>query len=235
MSSDDSSGVVDDAWTTTVYRRSNRGLEFDRVVTFSDGVFAIAMTLIAATIAVPVVAEVSTESELLDRLYETLPNVIMFFVAFFIIGRYWLAHHRFISSLKAMDSGFIGLTLAYLAFVAFLPFPSALMGRFSDNAVAVSLFAVSMAAVSAMEALLLWQAHRHGLMVHRLDEATFRWALTASLTPVVVFLASVPVTFVNTWLGVAFWALSVPLQLVLDRRRPEAFRPDTTAGESAGA
>lgn len=213
----------EDAWTATVYRRHNPGLEFDRVVTFSDGVFAIAMTLIAATIAVPAIADVGDESELLDRLHDTLPNIVMFFVAFFIIGQYWLAHHRFISSLKAMDTGFIGLTLAYLAFVAFLPFPSALMGRFDDNAVAVALFAVAMAAVSAMETVLLWQAHRHALMVRQLDERAFRWAVRASMTPVFVFLVSVPVLFVNTWLGVAFWALSIPIQMYLNRRRPESF------------
>lgn len=211
-------------WMVPAYRREGRGLEFDRVANFCDAVFAIAMTLIAATIAVPAIADVTDESDMVDRLGDSVPNIIMFFVAFMIIGRYWLANHQFFSSLKAVDLPFMAYTLLYLAFVAFLPFPSALMGRFDDNAVAVSLFALSMAAVSGIETVLIWQAHKDHLMEVDLTDEEFRWIISGSSSPVVVFVLSVPVMFINTWLGIACWAFTYVWQMVLDRRRPESFK-----------
>ena len=81
-------------------------------------------------------------------------------ISFAVIGRYWVAHHQMFSLLRAMDRGLIGLNLVYLGFVAFLPFPTALLGNFFDNPLAFTVYAVSVAAVSGMEVVLLRHAHR---------------------------------------------------------------------------
>ena len=75
------------------------------------------------------------------------------------MGSYWLANHRFIAGLKAMDSKFVGWVLPFLAVVAFLPLPAATMGQYSENPVAVGFFAVTVAAVSFLEFCLLRRAH----------------------------------------------------------------------------
>jgi uncharacterized membrane protein len=207
-------------WTATSYRREGTGLEFERVAVFADAVYAIALTLIVVTIEVPRIADSSSEGQLLEALNDQLPAILMFFIAFVVIGNYWLAHHRFVSSLGSVSSSFMRLHLLYLAFIAFLPFPAALLGRFDDNSLGPVLFALSMACASGMEAVLYVKARRDGLMWFPISEEFYRWGLLSSLSPVAVFLVSIPLAFVAPWLGVAAWALAIPVGVVLNRMRP---------------
>jgi len=78
----------------------------------------------------------------------------------YVIGSYWAAHHRFAARLGAVDRRFVTLTVVYLAFVALLPFPTGVLGEFSDNPISMVAFATNMAAVSAMEAVFLRHARR---------------------------------------------------------------------------
>ncbi len=202
------------------HARTGRGLEFDRVANFSDAVFAIALTLIAVELHPPALDIGSDSTELLDKLGEMSAEIIIFFVAFAVMGSYWLANHRFVASLRGMDSAYVMWVLPYLAWVAFLPFPADLMGRYFGNPVAVSFFAVNMAMVSLLEWVLLWRAHEGDLFIRPLTPAGYRWASIGSLLPVPVFLASIPVMWVDTSLGVVFWGLNAPIGIYLGRHAP---------------
>jgi uncharacterized membrane protein len=138
-----------------------------------------------------------------------------------VIGGYWVAHHRFVSQLAAVDRGFLGLTVVYLAFVALLPFPTGILGEFGSNPVSVVAFAANMIAVSAMEAVLFRHARRQRLFRKEWPENVYRWVLLASLSPVLMFALSVPVAFVLPQLAVVVWFLAIPLGRLLDRRRPQ--------------
>jgi uncharacterized membrane protein len=118
-------------------------VEFGRVVAFSDGLFAIAMTLLVVTITAPAIDDTDSISALADALGDMEAQVISFFISFAVIGRYWVAHHTFFSQLKGIDTGLIGLNLLYLAFIAFLPFPTDILGAYFENPLAVTLFALS--------------------------------------------------------------------------------------------
>lgn len=60
-----------------------------------------------------------------------------------LLGRYWLAHHQFFASLRSIDRKLIALNLVYLAFVAFMPFPVALISEFEQNPLAFYIFAAA--------------------------------------------------------------------------------------------
>ncbi len=192
------------------YRREGFGLEFDRVAVFADAVYAIALTLIVVGIEVPTVSDPSSNDALLDALNDQMPSIVMFFIAFLVIGAYWMAHHGFVALLGQVDSRFIALHLLYLSLIAFLPFPAAVLGQFDGNGVAVSVFAVTMAATSGMETVLYLTARSRGLFEVQLPEAVFKWAIIGSLVPVVTFLLSVPIAFFDAYLAMVFWVVSVP-------------------------
>jgi uncharacterized membrane protein len=122
--------------------------------------------------------------------------------------------------LKEIDRRYVGYTVVYLAFVALLPFPTSVLGEFPQNPISVAVFALNMAIISSLEAALFHYAWRKGLLDEELPAEVERWALKLSLFPVVMFAISVPVAFLNTWLGVALWFGSVPFQAWLLRRRP---------------
>jgi uncharacterized membrane protein len=194
--------------------------EFSRVLAFSDGVFAIAMTLLVVGIAVPTLSDGDSVNDLADALNDLTSNFVSFFISFAVIGRYWAAHHRFFSLLARVDGRLIGINLVYLAFVAFLPFPTALLGTYFENPLSVAIYAAAVAIISGLEVVLFRHAHRGGLLIKEMPEEVFRWGVIQSTLPVVYFLVSVPVAFLSTTVAVCLWFLGLPIGIVSDRRRP---------------
>jgi len=88
-----------------------QSVEFDRALTFSDGLFAIAMTLLVVSIGVPSISDGGSVHDLAEALNDDSAKFISFFISFIVIGRYWLAHHTYFSALARIDRGLIALNL----------------------------------------------------------------------------------------------------------------------------
>ena len=194
--------------------------EFSRVLAFSDGMFAIAMTLLVVGISVPSLNDGSSQGELLDAYDDLFHEVLSFFISFAVIGRYWVAHHQFFRLLRAMDYGLVWLNIVYLGFIAFLPFPTALIGNYFENPVAVGSYGVAVALVSGMEVVLFRRAYGAGLIEGDMPVTVYRWGVRNSLLPVAFFLLSVPVAFLNTAAAAACWFLPAASGLLLARSQP---------------
>jgi uncharacterized membrane protein len=203
-----------------VHKRES--VEFARVLTFSDGMFAIAMTLLVVGIEVPDIPDTEDVGELWDALGDLYPSIISFVISFTVIGRYWLAHHQFFSLLKGITVPVIGLNLVYLLFIAFLPFPTGLLGNFFENPLAFAIYSVAVAAVSGMEVVMFRAVRRADLLSRPIPDDIYRWGVVQSLSPVVFFLASIPVAFlVDPSVAVVCWFLGIPLQIVSRRWKPD--------------
>ena len=195
--------------------------EFGRVVNFSDAIFAIAMTLLVLQIDVSgLPVDGGSARDMLEALKDVLPEIISFAVSFYVIGRYWLAHHWFFSRLARIDRRLLSENLVYLGFVAFLPFPTALIGEYEQNPIAFVVFALSMAAVSLMELVIASHAFRSGLMRTGAPPGAWKAGRTASLFPVVVFVLSIPIAFVNTTAALLFWLVIAPVGYLINVRMP---------------
>jgi hypothetical protein len=95
-----------------------------------------------------------------------------------------------------------------------------MLGQYVDNAGAVSFFAVSVGAISAMETVMLAHAFRAGLTREHPPRDVVNWAVGASFVPVLCFAVSIPIAFVQPWLGIVAWGLSLPAQMLWDRFKP---------------
>jgi uncharacterized membrane protein len=95
-----------------------------RVETFSDGVFAIAITLLVLTIAEP-----SNYNRLANQLGQRWPDLAAYVVTFLVIGIMWLNHHTIFRYLGSVDRRLIYLNLFLLMTIAFLPYPTGIFGR----------------------------------------------------------------------------------------------------------
>ena len=133
------------------------------------------------------------------------------------IGFFWLAHHRFFARLRAVDRRFMQLNLLYLAAIAFMPFPTAVVGTNNNRPITVALYAVTLGVASLLEALMLWHAQRAGLLRARLRDDIFRASLLASLAPVVVFALSIPVAYLDADRALLVWLLIFPLEWAIGR------------------
>lgn len=196
-------------------------VEFARTLTFTDGLFAIAMTLLVVDLAVPTLSDTGSVHELADKLNDDSAKFISFFISFAVIGRYWFAHHTYFSALARIDRGLIGLNLLYLAFIAFLPFPTALLGEYFENPLSIAIYAVNVALVSGMEVVLFSYAYNHGLLARKLPRDVYRYGAAMSLSPVLFFLLSIPVAFVSTAVAACMWFLGIPFAAIAERWKPE--------------
>ena len=204
-------------------RREGEGLEFERVWFFTDAVFAIAFTLLIVEVGLPEIREgldADDPRNMLDALVDKVPVIVAFVIGCFAIGGYWMANRRFVARIAAVDGRFVFLVVIYLMFVAFLPFSVGTLGEFFDNPISVAVFAVNIAFVSTMEAVLLGYAWRHDLLEERDPAEVHKWSMQMSIAPVALFLLSIPVAFIASWLGVLVWLGSIPLQAFLGRRKP---------------
>ncbi len=196
-------------------------LEFDRIAFFSDAVFAISLTLLVTGLDVPTIANETSNSELWAALQDDQPRVTMFFISVLVIGSFWLAHHRYVAKLVAFDRPTTYVNLIYLGLIAFLPFPSAVLGQYTDNAVGVTFYALAIVVV-ALASNLLGELSRHRkLHTVELPRQAARWRRAQAAIPIAVFLLSIPVAFLLTPTGALFsWLLIIPAARLADRLTP---------------
>jgi uncharacterized membrane protein len=207
---------------------AERTTELDRIIFFSDGVFAIAITLLVIGLHVPALPSDVANSELSRRLLDDWPRVLSYAVSFAVIGLYWIGHHRFFGHIRRFDHRLILLNLAFLGLIAFLPFPTAVLGRYGGHRPAVVLYAGSLALAGlASTALWLyaWQAKLADVGPRRARYLAVRAAI-----PVVVFGVSIPIAFVSPAAAQFSW-----LSLFLVRRIADIRYGDAGADEGAFA
>src|SRR4051812_36440338 len=105
--------------------------QLERMILFSDAVFAIAITILALEIKVPPIdRHIATDKMLLDNLDDMIPKFIGFFVSFFIIGLYWTVHHRMFGFVVNYTRRLLWLNLVFLLAVVLMPFSTAFYSEF---------------------------------------------------------------------------------------------------------
>jgi uncharacterized membrane protein len=198
--------------------------EVERLAFFSDAVFAIAMTLLVVELERPQVPEDASARALRDALLDRWPDVLSYAVSFLVVGLYWAGHHRLLRWVARADRRLVWGNLLVLLGVAFVPYPTAVLGDYAPNPTAVVFYAATLAAVGA----LWWATWRHAwrtdLLVPGLDP---RWAAYVSaslLLPPLVFAGSILVAVAGFPEAAMYaWLLLLLVRPLLGRR----YRPGT--------
>ena len=216
-----------------------RGLSTGRLEALSDGVYAIAITLLVLDIAVPAHAG----AHLLRSLAHQWPSYLAYVVSFSTIGASWLGHNVITEYLDRADAAFIRLNLLLLAFVAFLPFPTRLfadyIGEDQPERVAATIYGIFL----LLSSTLLWVLWRYAVRANLADEEV--QLLTQRLTPglggyvvLIVLGLFVPVIAVVGYLAIALYYV-IPfrrwsrLHLPRRGRRPLRRRGTDQQGEGS--
>jgi len=131
---------------------------FERLIFFSDAVFAIAITLLVLDLR----PAVGPEGQFI--LGPMIPNLIGFGLSFYVVGRYWLAHHALFETVRSYDRRLLGTNLAFLASIAFLPFPTSVVALAKADTGPVMFYAMSVAAVGLLLMLVALAARKPALM-----------------------------------------------------------------------
>lgn len=153
---------------------SQSAMGFERIVFFSDAVFAIAITLLILEIKPPHIDQFS-ESALRHKLFLLLPKFTGYIVSFLIVGLMWIEHHRIFRFIKDYDGGLLWRNLLHLLSISFVPFPTAVFSEYFQSPTAFILYAASFAAVGLTK-LWVWRyaAGRDNLLEAGTDELTVK-------------------------------------------------------------
>lgn len=195
-------------------RDEHEHLGLERLIFFSDAVFAIAITLLALEIRLPVGQEIQADGELLAALASIWPRYLSYIVSFLVIGMYWMAHHRMFRSIIRYDRHLLFLNLLLLLCIAFVPFPTAILGEYSGS-VATIFYALTMVVTGLVSALIWWYAsgeRRHVLAVP-LTAVELRASRLRMLAAPAVFLLSIAIAFWNDDAAKFSWIALAPLLL----------------------
>ena len=203
----------------------------ERLVFFSDAVFAIAMTLLVIDLRVPDLVGSVTDRRLASALAEDLPRVFSYALSFAVIGMYWLAHWRRYAMVRRVDETLVLLNLLLLGLVAAIPFPTSLLGQYGDLAVAVVLYA-GLLAVAGLAGTAGWlYVTRKGLMRPGVTRTEVRVGTLRGLAVPVVMLGSLAILpFLGPGPVELAWLLIIPLHWLIARW---ATRADVEQGGSA--
>ncbi|PYQ23328.1 MAG: DUF1211 domain-containing protein [Acidobacteria bacterium] len=146
--------------------------ETTRVEAFSDGVFAIAITLLILEIKVP---REDAAGPLAAQLMRLWPSYLAFLVSFANIGVMWVNHHRLFGLIRRSDDGLVGLNLLLLLGVTFVPFPTAVLAEHllgHEQRTAGLLYAGTFVALAIVFNLLWRHVVRQALCAEHADVAS---------------------------------------------------------------
>ena len=210
------------------------GLSFERVVFFSDAVFAIVITLLVLELKVPHITE-HTDSALRHALVGLLPRVAGFVISFLIIGLMWVEHHRVFRYIADYDAGLLWRNLLLLLCVSFVPFPTAL---FSENFWSRTAFILYTASFGGVATAKLW-IWRHAIaakllkpeVTPELEKRILRRSMAVPLACGIAILLS----FISILLAPVSFALIPLLARMLDPTAKKSKSEPATANDEAAA
>jgi uncharacterized membrane protein len=201
-------------------RYGRDSVEFARLVNLSDAVFAIAMTLLVLGLAVPDVAA----QELAGELRKVIPELVAFLLAFGLVASVWWQHHKLFARLDHLDRGLIGITLAMLAAVALVPFPTGLIGSYPTTRAAVLPFIGVFIVLVALFVAMVRHAQRVQAWTRPLPPATYSWVIAGFLVTVAVMILAGVVALFSPLAALVVLAVSGSPEQLLARRAPRDYR-----------
>jgi len=119
------------------------GMKPARLDELSDGIFAIVMTIIVFEIKLPTMPALPSNLELWLAIKSLLPSFVSYFLSFALLFTYWRAHHFFVSVYaKNIDTKLTNINALFFMLISLIPFSSTLLGRFSQNELAIFIFGI---------------------------------------------------------------------------------------------
>ncbi len=199
-------------------QRQDVEIGIERLVFFSDAVFAIAMTLLVIDLRVPDIVGSVTNRALTRALVDELPRVFSYGLSFAVIGMYWLAHWRRYAAVRRADETLVLLNLLLLGLVAAIPFPTSLLGEYGDQPVTVIVYAGLLAAAGLAGTAGWLYVTRKGLVRPEVTETEVRIGTLRGLAVPTVMLGSLVILpFWGPGPVELAWLLIIPMHWVIAR------------------
>jgi uncharacterized membrane protein len=209
-----------------LHNESKKEFQLERLILFSDAVFAIAITLLVIEIKIPEV-EHPTDSSLLYSLRHLIPKFLGFIISFILIGLYWTIHHRMFGFVTAYDKRLVILNLMFLFFIVLMPFSNGFYSEYAGPMVGhnlktpLSFYVLNFCGVGFTN-FLMWRHisnPKKRLTVPPIDEMTLKLAKLRSIIVPSLFLLMLPVAFLTNVMIAIYIPVLIPVILRIVRKK----------------
>ena len=199
-------------------------LPLHRSEALTDGIYAVAMTLLVIELKVPEAGHIHGSDELANALIALLPKAFAWVTSFFVLALFWIAHHRIFSHVRRADPKLVWLNMLQLAFVSLMPFSCALIGE-KGVLLSQAIYSINMAMLGITGLLIARHVYRHpGLGPTPMPLAIYRGARLRIAGLILISAVAVLLTWIVPWSGagnMAFMLMAVitPLSRRMERRQ----------------
>ncbi len=193
-------------------------LSTNRLEAFSDGVFAVAITLLVLNLQVPQLAASVVSKDLLPKLFDLRPKLLIYALSFVIVGIYWVAHHNTFHYIKRSDRNLLWLNILLMMCIVFIPFPTALIGQYPEQQISVVIYAGTLMITGCALQLLWWYATSGYRLVDReIDPQLVQGATRRNLMAPLIYLLAIGISFLRVEASLVFFIL-VPVYYIFPGR-----------------
>jgi len=174
-----------------LHNELKKEFQLERLILFSDAVFAIAITLLVIEIKIPEIHEKPvTDNAVLHKLAELIPKFVGFLVSFLLIGQYWIVHHRMFSFVINFTDRLIWLNILFLFAIALMPFSTGFYSEYVLRGVVTPvIFYTANIALLGLANFLMWRylSNQKNNLTENLTPALSKYFSLRALTVPIIF------------------------------------------------
>ncbi|HJU60041.1 MAG TPA: TMEM175 family protein [Nitrososphaeraceae archaeon] len=194
-------------------------IKLEHVISFSDAVFAFAITLMALSVDIPDLPTDLTQSELLDKLYDLYPQFESYIISFAVIAIFWVSYHQVFNHIKGSHITMVYLNLLFLLLITLLSLSTSLVINYGTYQIPYVIYCFIVIMTSSLLALIWWHATKNKRLVDKNLHPFFIKGVMANLMSIpIVFTISIIISFVNLEIAQYCWLVIAPLNIAMKHR-----------------
>lgn len=194
-------------WKNKIMKKIKNYFSKSRVETFSDGVFAIIVTLLVLEIKVPHIDLHDNSNDLLKALIALFPKFISWIISFFTVCVIWVNHHRLFKIFHIFNHGLFWWNAVLLMWCSFIPFPTAVLGDYPNNQTAVLLYGFVMMLMALTFSLMrIYVSNKKSLLNPEIDLQKFKKGTVFSIIfGPLLYLAGAIFSYIHPYISFAIY------------------------------
>src|SRR4030095_2202531 len=204
--------------------------QLERLILFSDAVFAIAITLLVIEIKIPEIHENVSDQALLSALGHLIPKFVGFIISFLLIGLYWTVHHRMFGIVVNYTQKLMWLNLFFLFFIVLMPFSTGFYGEYTGPdlirkqlKIPMTFYVLNLVAVGLTN-YFLWSYianPKNKVLDESVDRSGIRMGKMRAIIVPLCFFLMLPVAYFTNVLFAVYIPLLIPILMRFARKKAE--------------
>jgi len=186
----------------------------DRAEALTDGIFATVMTILILSLVVPIITSGNVDEILSSDLIGLLPNVLTYVMSFLVLGTLWIGHNNIFRYLERAERRVQWINLLFLLSIGFIPFTTALLGRYPLDHAAVLVYGINLLAVAIIFNLFFGYALLEKLLHGEVQKRFFKRSLMRASGAIFIYLTGVIFSFINPEISLGLYVL-MPIYYIL--------------------